>query len=74
MMTLNLQSKRPSLPISIILKRSNNKCEHEVENLNEKITSCINTLKQNPRLNQRWVAIGNTDLEKGILSLQRAIR
>jgi hypothetical protein len=33
----------------------------------------VNLLKVNSELDQRWVAIGQTDLQKGLMALVRAI-
>ena len=39
----------------------------------EEIGALVEELKTFPKLDQRWVAIGATDLQKGFMSLVRAV-
>jgi hypothetical protein len=46
---------------------------NEVKQLGEELGGLIATLKQMPEIDQRWVSIGQTDLQKGIMALVRSI-
>ena len=39
----------------------------------EQLGALVATLKQMPELDQRWVSIGATDLQKGLMALMRAV-
>ena len=39
----------------------------------EHLGALVATLKQMPELDQRWVSIGATDLQKGLMALMRAV-
>lgn len=41
--------------------------------LEEQALKILDTLKDNPEVDQRWLAIGRTDLEKAFMSINRAI-
>lgn len=46
---------------------------NEVKSLGEDLGNMIATLKQMPEIDQRWVSIAQTDLQKGIMALVRSI-
>ncbi|TXH50791.1 MAG: hypothetical protein E6Q97_19660 [Desulfurellales bacterium] len=46
---------------------------NEVKSLGEDLGNMIATLKQMPEIDQRWVSIAHTDLQKGIMALVRSI-
>jgi hypothetical protein len=46
---------------------------NEVKQLGEELGGLIATLKQMPEIDQRWVSIGQTDLQEGIMALVRSI-
>jgi hypothetical protein len=53
--------------------------QHEIDLMNEikamgdKLGSLVDQLKREPELNQRWVSIGATDLQTGLMALTRAV-
>lgn len=53
--------------------------EHEAALMNEikalgvSLGDMVATLKQMPELDQRWVSIGATDLQTGLMALPRAV-
>lgn len=46
---------------------------NEVKETGEELGNLIATLKQMPEIDQRWVSIAQTDLQKGIMALVRSI-
>lgn len=46
---------------------------NEGKALAEQVGEYISKLQRTPELNQRWVAIGMTDLQKGFMSVMRGI-
>lgn len=46
---------------------------NEVKEQGESLTKTIEKLSSNSDIDQRWVAIGKTDLQKGIMALVRSI-
>lgn len=41
--------------------------------LEEKILRVLDELRNDPQVDQRWLAIGRTDFEKGLMAINRAI-
>jgi hypothetical protein len=41
--------------------------------IEEVLLRVLDRLKQHPKIDQRWLAIGRTDLEKGFMAINRAI-
>jgi hypothetical protein len=39
----------------------------------EQLQSLVDTLRGTPNLDQRWISIGVTDLQKGLMSLTRGV-
>ena len=50
-----------------IVKVNRNKMEEE------KILRILDNLKEDPTVDQRWLAIGRTQIEKGFMSVNRAV-
>ena len=46
---------------------------NEVKEIGVKLGELVSKLKQNPDLDQRWVSIGATDLQTGLMALTRSI-
>ena len=46
---------------------------NEVKRMGSYIELLVDKLRANPALDQRWVAEGRTDLQKGLMSLTRAV-
>lgn len=46
---------------------------NEIKTFGETIGVFIDTMRTNPDFDQRWVSIGQTDLQKGIMALVRAV-
>lgn len=46
---------------------------NEIKNIGEELGNLIATLKQLPDVDQRWVSIGATDLQTGLMALTRAV-
>lgn len=46
---------------------------NEIKQAGKDLGDLVATLKQMPELDQRWVAIGATDLQKGLMALTRAV-
>lgn len=46
---------------------------NSIKELGEGFGDLVATLKQIPELDQRWVSIGATDLQKGLMALTRAV-
>jgi hypothetical protein len=46
---------------------------NNVKNLGESLGLLIDDLETMPNVDMRWVAIGKTDLQKGIMALVRSI-
>lgn len=46
---------------------------NEAKELAERVGDLVTRLKQTPDLDQRWVSIGQTDLQKGFMSVIRGI-
>lgn len=44
-----------------------------VNEVQDALLRAVEVLKSHPQLDQRWVSIGNTQCELGIMALQRAI-
>ena len=51
----------------------------EVANINaikehgKRLGDLVDVMRENPEMDQRWVAIGATDLQKGLMALTRAV-
>ena len=46
---------------------------NDIKALGVELGAMIATMKQMPDLDQRWVAIGATDLQTGLMALTRAV-
>ena len=46
---------------------------NDIKAQGEQLGALVATLKQMPELDQRWVSIGATDLQKGLMALMRAV-
>lgn len=46
---------------------------NEIKQAGKDLGDLIATLKQLPGIDQRWVSIGATDLQKGLMALTRAV-
>lgn len=46
---------------------------NEIKQAGKDLGDLVATLKQMPELDQRWVATGATDLQKGLMALTRAV-
>lgn len=46
---------------------------NDIKQAGEELGALIATLKQMPDIDQRWVAIGQTDLQTGIMALVRSV-
>lgn len=46
---------------------------NEVKDYGESLKVLLDTLAQRPDIDQRWLAIARTDLQKGIMALVRSI-
>ena len=46
---------------------------NEIKSLGEQLGDLVATLSQNPEFDQRWISIGATDLQKGLMALTRAV-
>lgn len=46
---------------------------NEIKKMGVTIGALVDRLKANQALDQRWVAIGTTDLQKGLMGLTRAV-
>jgi hypothetical protein len=46
---------------------------NEIKEQGKQLGDLVATLKQMPDLNQRWVSIGATDLQTGLMALTRAV-
>lgn len=46
---------------------------NEIKQAGKDLGDLIATLKQLPDIDQRWVSIGATDLQKGLMALTRAV-
>lgn len=46
---------------------------NNIKSLGTHIETIVQQLKQNYTIDQRWVAIGVTDLQKGLMALTRAV-
>lgn len=44
-----------------------------IKGLGEQVGSMINSLRNCPNLDQRWVSIAQTDLQKGFMAAVRAV-
>lgn len=55
------------------LNEAEAKLMNEIKNKAVEIGELVYKLKDNAGLDQRWVAIGMTDLQKGFMALVRAI-
>lgn len=44
-----------------------------IKNIGETLGEVIKSVSETPDIDQRWVAIAKTDLQKGIMALVRAI-
>lgn len=49
------------------------KLANEIKNMGSYIELLVDKLRANPALDQRWVSEGRTDLQKGLMSLTRAV-
>jgi hypothetical protein len=53
--------------------------EHEIALMNEikqkgaELGELVERLRDNPALDQRWISIGATDLQKGLMGLTRGV-
>lgn len=46
---------------------------NDIKAQGEQLGALVATLKQMPELDQRWVSIGATDLQTGLMALVRAV-
>lgn len=46
---------------------------NDVKNVGEELGTLVDRLRTLPDLDQRWVSIGATDLQKGLMALVRAV-
>jgi hypothetical protein len=46
---------------------------NECKELSAKVGELVEKLKATPNLDQRWISIGTTDLQKGFMSIIRGI-
>lgn len=46
---------------------------NEIKTLGEQLGDLVATLRQVPEYDQRWVSIGATDLQTGLMALTRAV-
>lgn len=46
---------------------------NDIKAQGEQLGALVATLKQMPELDQRWVSIGTTDLQTGLMALVRAV-
>ena len=46
---------------------------NKIKDKGAEIGDLINELRDNSTLNQRWISIGQTDLQKGFMALTRAV-
>lgn len=46
---------------------------NEIKHAGKDLSDLIATLKQLPDVDQRWLGIGATDLQKGLMALTRAV-
>jgi hypothetical protein len=46
---------------------------NSLKTVGEELGDLVATLRQIPELDQRWVSIGATDLQKGLMALTRAV-
>jgi len=46
---------------------------NEIKSLGEQLGDLVATLRQVPEYDQRWVSIGATDLQRGLMALTRAV-
>lgn len=46
---------------------------NEIKEEGEKLSKLIDSLRTSHRADQRWVSIGQTDLQKGLMALVRAV-
>ena len=46
---------------------------NDIKSQGEQLGALVATLKQMPELDQRWVSIGTTDLQTGLMALVRAV-
>lgn len=46
---------------------------NDIKAKGEQLGALVATLKQMPELDQRWVSIGATDLQTGLMALVRAV-
>jgi hypothetical protein len=46
---------------------------NDIKEQGEQLGALVATLKQMPELDQRWVSIGATDLQTGVMALVRAV-
>lgn len=46
---------------------------NDIKSQGEQLDALVKTLKQMPELDQRWISIGATDLQTGLMALVRAV-
>lgn len=46
---------------------------NEIKELGKKMGKVVQSLKDDPGMDQRWVSIGATDLQKGLMALTRSV-
>jgi len=46
---------------------------NEIKDRGHQLGKLVERLQENPDLDQRWVSIGATDLQKGLMALTRSI-
>ncbi len=46
---------------------------NDVKELGEHLGALVAAMKQTPDLDQRWISIGATDLQTGLMALTRAV-
>lgn len=46
---------------------------NQIKELGAKVGELVEVLKANTQMDQRWVAVGATDLQKGFMSLTRSV-
>lgn len=43
------------------------------KNIEEEVLRILDKMKEDPEVDQRWLAIGRTEIEKGFMSVNRAV-
>ena len=46
---------------------------NDIKDVGGTLATLVSTLRANPNLDQRWVSIGATDLQTGLMALTRAV-